>query len=129
MTSPRRTLALTMLVCSLGGRASTGHDETNQSARGGNDLTLGQIANIEAVLTLPHGANKLSDYERYYAFDTIDGKAAIVGVFLRSPFRAGARITSRAELPFTADGGCGVLNFRYAVAEKRVTFFRCNGVA
>ncbi len=91
------------------------------------------VTKIEQSLVMPKGAQKpLEAYGRYYAGITQDGRRAIHGVFVlpqisdKSP---GIYIVAERELPGVDDGGCGVIELFYDMAEDSLTSLQCNGNA
>ncbi len=92
-------------------------------------LTVQQIESIESSLTMPFRGRPLSDYERFYAVDDSSGKPVLVGVFVASHDKAGIKIVEHNKLPLILDGGCSIINVRYALDEKRMISIQCNGVA
>lgn len=115
-----------ILVCTLFGCTSTRLDVKEKQQD--SELTLQEITRIESGLQMPRGAFGLPLYERYYAFDEIDGKRMIVGLFLRSE-KPQIRIVNHDSLPIKTDGGCSVVHFRYSIEEKRVIAIMCGGIA
>jgi hypothetical protein len=95
----------------------------------------GQIAELERLLRLPIGQGDLSvlrdyaGYARHYAGVIKDDRRVVVGVFVSPRLlgeTAGIYIGSDAELPETADGGCGVIAVQYDPSTKEVEGW-CNG--
>lgn len=68
------------------------------------------IRSAETKLVMPKDADPLLRYDRYYA---ISGTVA-TGVFIRSEGELGKMniVAKREDLPFVADGGCGVVEVR-----------------
>lgn len=102
------------------------------------------VARIESASVLPPGAAKLADYDRYYSratmeFLTPDGageRDVIAGVWLKRgptmpiqrnataiPGQAGAfSLGPDGNLPFVADGGCGVLTVYFDIRTRAFLF-------
>ncbi|HEX8620982.1 MAG TPA: hypothetical protein VF718_03355 [Allosphingosinicella sp.] len=74
------------------------------------------VRDAEARLVLPAGADPLARYDRHYA---ISGTTA-TGIFLRSETGEGkvAFVATERDLPFVADGGCGVVEVRLNLKSK-----------
>lgn len=86
---------------------------------------------IEREIRLPEGAGPLASYARYYAWQQRgDGVRKVVGVYLglgeRTP---GRRWVEETDFPLVMDGGCGLVNLSYNVAEQRIEHVTCNGEA
>lgn len=80
---------------------------------------------IEEQLVLPHGAEPISKYDRFY---TRDGEI-VVGTLVLGKSGTHRWVKSIAELPKVFDGGCGVINVRYSPKSDTVENVYCNGVA
>ncbi|HYI47902.1 MAG TPA: hypothetical protein VEX35_05495 [Allosphingosinicella sp.] len=84
---------------------------------------------IEALVRMPRGAWPLADYARYYAWQSReDGVRKVVATY---HIEANPRRHWVAEtaLPAIMDGGCGVIELSYDVAEDRIEGAACHGEA
>lgn len=127
---PAKSLILSGLIVAVlafGGAAA--HSAPVAPLFATSTLTVAQIESIESGLKMPFRGRPLSDYERFYTVDDSSGKPVLVGVFVASHDKAGIKIVERNRLPIIADGGCSVVNVRYALDEKRMISIQCNGVA
>jgi hypothetical protein len=90
---------------------------------GGGDEAL--IRRSEAKLALPLNADPMSRYDRYYA---ISGRTA-VGTFIWSETGRGkvTIVATEKDLPFVADGGCGVIHVRLDLEKEVWERPYCNG--
>ena len=86
------------------------------------------IAQVEPQLKMPAGTS-LSGYMRYYYGVMKHGHRILVGVLIRDDKHAGIEITSEAKATKVLDGGCGVVNLKYDVDQKRTLAIFCNGNA
>ena len=84
------------------------------SCTNANDETV--IREAEARLVLPAKADPLSSYDRFYA---VTGRG-VRGIFIWSPSGKGKMrmVVTEKELPFVADGGCGVIQVRLDLKTK-----------
>ena len=98
---------------------------------GAGELPDSQLINeVEAALKMPRGARPLIAYVRYYTVETRDGRREVRGVFLLEPAdKPGLHDIDDGGLPMVQDGGCDVVNVRYAIDEKKILGVWCNGVA
>lgn len=80
----------------------------------------------ERRLILPKDAGTLSSYDRYYA---VIGRS-VRGTFIRSQDGNGDIQIVRAEsdLPFVADGGCGVIQVRLDLRSEKWDRPFCHGL-
>jgi hypothetical protein len=92
--------------------------------------TPAAIRVIEANLVLPRGATPLATYDRYYALQSRDGRAVILGHFrMNEAGRPGAvHIVIAKQLPWVLDGGCGFITVEFDAASKRLIDIACNGI-
>ena len=84
------------------------------------------ILEAETKLTMPKNADSLHNYNRYYA---ISGETA-TGVFIRSEGGPGKVeiVATNKDLPFVADGGCGVVEVRLDLKTKGWERPFCHGM-
>ena len=84
------------------------------------------IRRAELNLVLPEGASPLSSYDRHYA---VSGKS-VRGIFIRSRDGTGeiALAASDRDLPFVADGGCGVVQARLDLGTNEWERPFCHGL-
>ncbi|HEY1043720.1 MAG TPA: hypothetical protein VGE60_07655 [Telluria sp.] len=87
------------------------------------------VAEMEASLSMPQGADELNKYARFYVIETTRGKREVLGVLLKRPSDPGVHIVKKNALPVRFDGGCGVVNVRYSPADKTFLHVSCNGGA
>ncbi|WP_394705793.1 hypothetical protein [uncultured Hyphomonas sp.] len=85
------------------------------------------VHRIEARIAMPPGAAPLSEYQRYYAWDELEGRRVVLGHFLQddtpdtSPEAegveglAGSYIWHGRFLPTIADGGCRMVTVYFDV--------------
>ena len=83
------------------------------------------IRTAETQLVLPQKAAPLTEYHRYYA---ITGETA-KGIFIWSEFGRGdfTFVATEDDLPFVADGGCGVIQVRFSLTKKSWDSPFCHG--
>lgn len=81
------------------------------------------IADLEAQVVMPKGAEPLATYLRTYFYDGTN----VVGQYRRGP-PSGIRSVAEAQA-YWLDGGCGNVNVIYNPASKVVEGVACNGVA
>ena len=98
------------------------------------NLTVATVRAIEQQMVMPRNAEPLESYFRFYADEQIDDRAAIRGVYLRSPGARWARengavpvpgipgafTVEAGHLPDFADGGCAVVSIYFDVATQRL---------
>ncbi len=93
------------------------------------------IGQIEQVLQLPQGAEKLENYARYYA----SKDSRVVGTYITLvdpqnqyydlPVGGHRWVHDHHNLPAISDGGCSVVEVVYNPASKTVEEAFCNGEA
>jgi hypothetical protein len=88
---------------------------------GGDEAVIRQA---ESRLALPKRADPLLSYDRYYA---ISGRSA-TGIFIRSETGKGtiAIVATEKDLPFVADGSCGVIHVRLNLDDRKWERPACN---
>lgn len=104
-----------------------------------------EIRNIEMRIVMPGGARPMDEYDRYYAYHTVQGRQILVGEYVRrssihtasagTPMEGMANVfvTTFRELPGIMDGGCSVVwvaDVRRAANDPAPKVRgQCNGVA
>jgi len=76
-------------------------------------------------------ATSLDSYGRYYTGATLNGRKAVIGVFLSmdpTRYPRGIHIVPYKDQPHMAGGLCAQLDVWYDVAEERVKEFHCYGL-
>lgn len=84
---------------------------------------------IEREVRLPDGAQPLTAYGRFYAWQQReDGIRKVLAVYVtgESP---GRHWVAENALPVVLDGGCGIISLSYDVAAQRIEHVVCNGEA
>ena len=87
------------------------------------------ISQMEANLRLPDGADALESYVRYYAIEGAGGRREVRGVLVKRKNQTGVHLVKANALPVRFDGGCSVVNVRYAPRDKKFLQVACNGDA
>ncbi|UPT63232.1 MAG: hypothetical protein M0D54_01290 [Hyphomonadaceae bacterium JAD_PAG50586_4] len=86
---------------------------------------------LEKQISMPANASPLDDYDRYYAFQEIEGRPIVVGVLrLRDGAEVvgsatattipNAYVTTLEALPVAADGGCAVVTVYFDAQTERL---------
>jgi hypothetical protein len=83
------------------------------------------ILDAEPKLTLPSEADPLQTYDRYYLLSN----GIATGVFIESEDRKGSLriVATKKDLPFVADGGCGVIDVRFDIRKNSWEQPFCHG--
>ena len=121
MRAPQILLAFLLLGCAEAQPAAPVPSPVEEQAR--------IMDRIEALVRMPRGAWPLADYARYYAWQSRgDGVRKVVATY---HIEANPRRHWVAEnaLPAIMDGGCGVIELSYHVAEDRIEGVACHGEA
>jgi hypothetical protein len=79
---------------------------------------------VERDVKLPPGAAPLSQYKRYYAYDT---NGNVLAEYVRGSDQRDW-VADHKSFPVISDGGCGVVNVRHNLRSGRSEAW-CNGVA
>ena len=82
---------------------------------------------IEARIILPPGASPMESYTRHYTWED-EGRRTVLAVF-NNGGTGGRHWLARDKMMYIADGGCGVITFRFDLASERSKKVHCNGVA
>lgn len=112
------------------------------TAEAQNAVSEASVQAIEAQIVMPGGAESLELYDRYYAFDELQGLEVVKGVFLLrrafgAPRRGGvaavagvpnAFTMSGRQLPVIADGGCSVVTIYFDISTERLVSISLEGV-
>ncbi len=121
MSAPQILLAFLLLGCAEAQPAPPAPSPAEEQAR--------IMERIEALVRLPQGARPLAAYSRYYAWQSReDGVRKVVATYLieANPTR---HWVSENQLPAILDGGCGVIELSYHVADDRIEGAACHGEA
>ncbi len=104
---------------------STGHQNSGEAS---SQSTAETIRRIEATLALPSGSRDLVRYTRYYTIQRAGKDTYINAVYVVTAEKGRVIIVEPDAMPAIDDGGCDVVNLRYALREKKIVNISCNGV-
>lgn len=91
--------------------------------------TPAEVSQLEAKLTLPRGAARLSLYDRFYAGACVKNERVIVGLLERRSGGGVAHIVAERDLSQVFDGGCSSVDVYLVLTGKSKPTAYCHGLA
>lgn len=87
-----------------------------------------EVQEIERSVVLPHGAEPVEAFVRYYAAVSRNGHRIIRGIYVLGE-EARIVMTTAERLPMVLDGGCGVVTVEFDASARAFLETSCNGEA